>query len=419
MEQEKTYSKKHVRLLLFICWFAYTAANVGRMNYSASMVTIIEQTGSAKNAAGLVASFFFFAYGIGQLVNGIFCHKYNERIMVFAALILSAVVNAGLPLCRTVEPMKYLWLINGCVQSVLWSSIVKLQSAHLENSDINKSIIVMSTTTAVGTFAAYGFSALFVMLGNWRITFWVASGILVAAAVCWFSGVGKVKKVLPEIAEKHQVRQDGASENALPAAAYKKPLIISLAFVFAFAIGSGFMKDGITTWVPNLLYETHNVKDYFSILLTLILPLFSITGAYVFKFARKFLPNDVLLCAVFYVISGGLSALVLATYAQSLAATVALFAVIQCCMSAINNIIVSSIPFRLRTLGDAGRFAGIVNMFTYMGSTVSSFLLGLLAEKSGWNIVMLLFVIVASALGIIAAAFTPYWKRKIRPLIDF
>ncbi len=416
MESEKTHSLKHVRLLLFICWFAYTAANIGRMNYSASMVAIIEQTGSSKNAAGLVASFFFFAYGIGQLVNGILCHKYNSRIIVLCALVMSAVMNAGVSLCPNVSPMKYLWLVNGIVQSVLWSSIVKLQAEYLEDKEINKSILIMSTTTATGTFAAYGFSALFVMLGSWRPTFWVASGILLAAAICWFFGLGKVQKNLPKISAKTEQTQITENKTSTPPSV-KKPLVISLAFVFLFAMGNGFIKDGITTWVPNLLYETHNLKDYFSILLTLVLPLFSITGAYIFKSMRKKLPNDVLLCGMFYLAGGIISAFILLLYARSLAATVILFAVLQSSMAAINNIVVSSVPVRLRSLGNSGWYAGVINTFTYMGSTVSSFLLGMLAETKGWNSVMLLFVVCAAAIGIIASVFSVFWKKKIKPLI--
>lgn len=93
-------------LLLFLCWLAYTAANVGRMNYSASLVAIIEKTGAAKNAAGLVASFFFFAYGIGQLVNGLLCYKYNSRIAIFGALVASSVINVALPFCPNADVMK-------------------------------------------------------------------------------------------------------------------------------------------------------------------------------------------------------------------------------------------------------------------------------------------------------------------------
>lgn len=83
-------SRKCAVLLMFLSWLVYTFANIGRMDYSTSMVAIIEQTGSAKDAAGLVASFFFFAYGVGQFVNGCLCHKYNTRIAVFCSLVMAA-----------------------------------------------------------------------------------------------------------------------------------------------------------------------------------------------------------------------------------------------------------------------------------------------------------------------------------------
>lgn len=78
----KNYSRKCVGLLLFLSWLAYTAGNVGRMDYAASMVAIIDETGVTKTAAGLVSSFFFFAYGAGQLINGLLCHKYNSRLFI-------------------------------------------------------------------------------------------------------------------------------------------------------------------------------------------------------------------------------------------------------------------------------------------------------------------------------------------------
>ena len=125
-QPHRTYSRKCAVLLLFLSWLAYTAGNVGRMNYAASMVAIIEETNATKTAAGLVSSFFFFAYGAGQLVNGLLCHKYNSRLFIFGALVLAAVANFCMPFCMSVSAMKWLWLLNGVVQSVLWSSLVKL-----------------------------------------------------------------------------------------------------------------------------------------------------------------------------------------------------------------------------------------------------------------------------------------------------
>ena len=411
MEEKK--ARKCVRLLLFLCWFAYTAANVGRMNYSASMIAIIEDTGAAKDAAGLVASFFFFSYGAGQLVNGFLCRKYNTRIAIFIALAASAAVNVALPFCPSVNVMKYLWLANGIVQSVLWSSLVKLQAEYLNDKDIGKSIILMSTTTAAGTFIAYGLSALFVAFVDWKPTFYVAGGLLLAAALFWFFGVGYVQRNLPKFEVKKAELPVGNK-----GVGSKKPVYFALVFIFLFAIANGFIKDGVTAWVPNLLKETYGLETYFSIILTLILPLISILGATLARLIHKKLPNDILMCGLFYLVSGGATGLIFWLLTKSLAVTIILFALVACFMSAINNVITSSVPFRLRAVGDSGTYAGIINTFCYVGSTLSSYLLGAMAEKSGWNAVIILLLGVSAAMGVVATAFSPYWHKKISSLIN-
>ena len=411
MDEKK--SRRCVILLLFLSWFVYTAANVGRMDYSASMVAIIEHTGSAKDAAGLVASFFFFAYGVGQFVNGFLCQKYNSRLIIFCSLILAAAANIALPFCHDVNIMKWLWLVNGVVQSVLWSSLVKLQAEYLSDKDIGKSILLMSTTTAAGTFVAYGLSALFVAFVGWQPTFYVAGGILLVAALGWFFGVGFVQKNLP----KFEIKK---AEMPLSASGVRAraPVYVALAAVFIFAIANGFIKDGVTTWVPNLLKETYSLETYFSIILTLILPLISISGAYVAKLIHKKFPNDILLCGAFYLLSGAVLGLILWLYTGSLAVAIIMFAFVACFMSAINNIVASSIPFRLRTVGKSGMFAGLINTFCYVGSTLSSYLLGAMAEGSGWNSVIILLLSVSAVTGVAATVFAPFWHKKISPLIN-
>ena len=74
-------SNKKSNLLIFLCWAAYTVAYVARLNYNASMVEILSQLGTTKEAAGTVSSFFFFAYGAGQLINGLLSKRYNTNII--------------------------------------------------------------------------------------------------------------------------------------------------------------------------------------------------------------------------------------------------------------------------------------------------------------------------------------------------
>ena len=83
---EQTLSREAVlrrdKRIIFICWLAYAMAYVGRLNFSASIVAIISDLGVTKAQAGLVSSCFFFAYGAGQLVNGVFSKHYNSKLMI-------------------------------------------------------------------------------------------------------------------------------------------------------------------------------------------------------------------------------------------------------------------------------------------------------------------------------------------------
>ena len=407
---QNNYSRKCAHWLLFLSWLVYTVGSLGRMNYTASIVAIIWETGESKTSAGIVSSFFFFAYGAGQLVNGLLCQKYNSRLFIFGSLILASVANLCMPFCKTVSAMKWLWLLNGVVQSVLWSSLVKLQSEYLNDKDVNKSIIVMSTTTAAGTFIAYGLSALNVAFFTWRITFYVAAALLVASAFAWFFGIGYVQKHMPKFVVKKKLPSVGGKR--IPA-----PIILSLCLVCVFAVANGLVKDGINTWTPNLLFEVYHIEPHYSIILTLLLPLVSIFGAYLAKLVYKKLPSDVLLIGIFFVIGGGIAALILWLYTHTLFGTVAMFAVVSCAIAAVNNLITGVIPFRLRTVGRSGFFAGIFNAFCYVGSTLASFLLGMLSENSGWNAVILLLMCTMLAISALAFSFSPYWKKKITPLL--
>ena len=117
-------SNKKSNLLIFICWAAYTAAYVARLNYNASMVEILSQLGTTKEAAGTVSSFFFFAYGAGQLINGLLSKRYNTKYSVTIALAASCIINFSMTFCDGIEVMKYLWFFNGVFQSILWSSLI-------------------------------------------------------------------------------------------------------------------------------------------------------------------------------------------------------------------------------------------------------------------------------------------------------
>ena len=388
----KTLSNKKSNFLIFLCWAAYTAAYVGRLNYNASMVEILAQLGTTKEAAGTVSSFFFFAYGAGQLVNGLLSKRYNTKYSVTIALVASCVINFSMTFCQGIDAMKILWLFNGVFQSVLWSSLIKTLSDNLADNKLSKAVMVMSTTVASGTFAAYGLAALFSALKvSWTCIFYVASAVVGVVAVLWFVGMSTINK-----SEKNSKTENKTSTKKL---SLTPAFVMGVAVILVSAVTNGFIKDGVTTWVPSILKEEFGVPSSLSIIVTLLLPVLSIFGASLVKVLHKKQKNENALNGIFYLATMILVGLIILTLnLKSAPLTLVLFGGIACLMAAVNNVITSVVPLYSRDKIDSGLSAGLLNTFCYVGSTLATSLLGKIADTKGWNdvfVCILIFTVVS------------------------
>ena len=379
--------KKKENKIIFICWLAYVVAYIGRLNYSASQVSIIADLGITKDTAGLVGSFFFFAYGIGQLVNGILSGKYNSRIMVFASLSISSVLNIVMPLCSDITVMKYIWLINGAVQSILWSTLIKTISEFVSDEKMPTAILIMSTPNTVGTFLVYGLSALFVKFSTWKTTFYVAAGLLIVTAIIWFVLYGNEKPIM----KAETVKEKGSLKN-------NKPMIFCIVTIAFAGIANGFIKDGVNTWVPSILKEEFGVKDYLSILLTLLLPLVATLSAGIIKKIHEKIESHSLMNALMYGVSALLcGGIMFFLKIHNIVLIMVCFIATSAVMAMINNVITSMFPLDRRKLMGSGFAAGLLNTFCYVGSTITSYGLGFVSENKGWNAAFIIMLIISGA----------------------
>ena len=397
----KTKSSKENRII-FICWLAYTAAYVGRLNFNASIVAIISDLGVTKAEAGLVSSFFFFAYGAGQLINGILSKRYNAKIMIFISLFCSGIFNILMPLSNDIGVMKFIWLGNGIIQSVLWSTLIKTLSDYVSDKKLPKAILSMSTTVAVGTFIAYGISSISVKFGSWHTVFYIAAAVLFFSAVIWFALFDKSPEKVTESKEYTQKIKISGS-------------VLLALFLAAFAgIANGFIKDGINTWVPSVLYEEFNVSQSFSILLTLLLPMVSTLGAAIAKKIHEKIPSHSTMNLIFFMFSAILcGGILLSLKHHSVVAVMLCFMCVACGMAMINNVITSMFALDYRRVLNAGFAAGLLNTFCYIGSTTTSYALGAVAQSSGWNSVFIIMLCVSLIAGSICLA-GMLCERKIK-----
>lgn len=390
MKEKSGLSQRSQKILIFLSWLMYTSAYLGRYSYNSNINPIMTDFGVNHAGAGLVTTCFFFAYGAGQVVNGLLCKRYNKKYVLSIAMIISSAINIAFFIGVDFALVKYMWFVNGAVQSVLWSSLILSLSENLDSDNLKKAILVMSTTVAIGTFLSYGGSAFFVHIGNYRFSFLMGGAVTALVGITWLVMYGRIAKERNELSAENSETVSDDNPIGKTAGGGVIAVISILAF---FAVINNLVKDGLNTWVPSILKESYGLDDSLSILLTLVLPVLGVFGATFAMFMSHKLKSYVSICGISF---AGAMIFVLAvillfktTYWLPI---ILCFGVVVLAMHAINNVITSMAPLYMRDKVNSGMVAGVLDGFCYAGSTVSSYGLGVIADKYGWSPVFYLFL---------------------------
>lgn len=395
------------QLTIFLCWMAYTAAYPGRYSYNSNITPIMDAFGVTHGEAGLVTTCFFFAYGVGQVVNGLLCRRYPRRWIIPFSLACSAVLNIAVFLGAPFWTLKYLWLLNGGLQSILWPTLISVLSQSLPALYLKSSVLVMSTTVPIGTLLAYGLSSLLAVRGGFPFSFLTGALLMAGAAAAWL----------------FLYRDAPASENAQPVQTSRTPgkgllnraVAVTVLVLCLFAVANNLVKDGLTTWVPSILKERFGLPDSLSILLTLVLPVLGIFGAACNGLLERRLPSFIKLSGLWFLLAAVSTAGVILLLDTSLWwAVLAVFGIISLSMHAVNNAITSMAPLYMREQLDSGLLAGVLNGCCYVGSTISSYGLGWVADHFGWNGVFLLLLAV-TGIPVVTAVLVGTAGKKTKP----
>ena len=397
--------------LIFLCWLVYSSSYIGKVSFAANIDQIMSFYNVSHAEAGLVGSCLFFSYAIGQFVNGFFSRKYNVKFVVSLALLTSALMNFLIPTVNYFPIVKFLWAVNGFALSFLWPTLIRFLAESLPRSEMPRASLAMGTTVATGTLFIYALSALFVNF-NFFISFYVAPVILPIVFVIWVIKCRSFEAMAKSVPENKEEIPESRSTVDVK----KKMPFDVMAVVVAFAfigIAINFIAEGLTTWVPSILNESFDVGESLSKVLTIALPLIAVLGNLSAIRLNKLIPNFVLDAAICFTASGVLVLIVLWMLDLKIAAAALIaFAVIRMLMALSNGLVTSVFPLYMKGKVNSGLIAGVLNGFCYVGSTLSTYGLGAIADTAGgWTavfytlffvcvFVVLIYLIYTLAIGI-------------------
>lgn len=399
MKKFNKINDKHMAFVLFaLCWAAYFTSYIGRLNYSSAMPEMLRLSVLDKSQAGFISMAYFFAYGIGQLINGFLGDKMHPRKMIFTGLFLAGVMNIVMGFMNSFGTMAVFWCANGFLQSMIWPPILRIFAEMLNEAARVRYSIHITSTMALGTLTSYLLSAIMLEVFGWRAVFFAAATVMCTVAVVFQIRFRAVEQYASEHGEPHKDEAGrGETETSVP---FSKVLIGSGLFMILIpVIVHGVLKDGVTSWVPTYIQEVFHTSPSFSILITTVLPIVNLTGAYAaqFMYQKFFRKQEIRTVAFFFVIATAALAGLWKFGDVSVVVTVVLLGIITASMMAVNTLVVNLLPLHFVKMGRAATVSGFLNSKAYLGTAISTFTIGIMVESSGWNRTILGWLIMTAA----------------------
>ncbi len=396
--------------IIALAWLAYVFSYLGRADYGANMLHIVQEIGISRGAAGMVSSTLSICNATGQLASAFAMRKLDPRKLIWAELLTVALINLLFPFVGSFALMVLLWGINGAIQSTLLCSATKIYVETLEEPYLSYGATMMNTVGAVGGAMIYLMTWALVPQIGWRGMFLLISALLFGLSVVWLLTMGRMK------AEKTEIRLPERELREPPPAACpplsKRIFQHGALYVVLGIFAIGMLRESVLLWLPTYLNEVFGFSRDQSTLLTVFVPLLQVSGPVIATWVSRrchglHLPGGIAflisgVCLLFLRLLGNINAIL----------TIGLFVIHAISMTTALTFFLSLYPIRFFGKVQAVTLTGLLNFFSHAGDFVASTGIGWVSEHFGWDRTLLILCVVALVSAAICAVGA--WQSKRR-----
>ena len=410
METKKLTDPKYMNYLLILSWFVYTAGYIARLNYGAVMPEIINATGITKTSAGLVSTGATVFYALGQIASGILGDRFSPRYVMFCGIFTTSLCN----LLMAFVPMELrlpVWCVNGLAQAMLWPPMLRIFTESYRRKDLSKIYVRVSTSNTVGTIFVYLLAFLFVMMGSWKLIFIFSSLLGFSVSFLWLTGMKKIEEHLEAYGEYEEKTEE---QKCLSAKGFSFKILLSAGIIYITlaTLLHGALKESVTLWMPTFIMDTFHLDSQVSILLTVVMPIFSMLCLYLATFLNDKIFKNEAKTSLFFFIAALLGSIGIRLFpTQSPALSLSFGTIITSSMYGANLMLITAIPGFFSKYGKAATLTGFLNACAYGGTALSSVGIGALSDSFGWNASLYAWIGIA-ALGVFLCILSlPGWTK--------
>ncbi len=419
-EEEYVRYKKGARRCLIMFSLLYMSLYCCRLNLGNAAGAMMAGLGWTSKDIGILTSALFWAYGMGQLVNGRFSELAGPvRFITFAAL-LSPACNLLMSFQNSLAVMAAIWALNGFFQSMAWGPGLALLSRWWPGrkhgfatgfanafSGLGQALSMVTAAAALKLMPSLGWRGCFILPAAVPVAVLAAFRLLVRESPSK-AGLPDFKAEDPEAAENEErMRQLVREKGKLYPYLYmlkNRRFDAWLTIIFI----TGITRYGMMTWMPLYFSERFGTDVTAGLMQSLAFPVGMAAGTFVLPvLTDRFCPNDRLPAVIG---CGGLLFASIAAFmfldptaAGGSAAVSAVLFSAGFAVYAINGCAFSyacDMGGRVFT----ATASGILDFSAYMGAAAQSVVYGFFLNSLGWNMVFASIAAMSLLITAIAAA---------------
>jgi len=370
----------------------------------------------SKSQIGDLLALTAIAYGIGKFLLGAWSDRSNPRYFMPAGLLLTALCNFAFGAANSYPVHLVLWTLNGLAQGMGWAPCGRSLGHWYSQNERGTVFAFWNLAVNVGGGLTGLIAAYSTAWMGWRSAFYVPGVLSVLCAVYLLMRLRDTPQSvgLPPIEE---YRNDYPAEMASGEAELgTRELLLGYVlknrYVWLFAAANFFVylsRYSMLDWGPTYLKEVKHASLEQGGISTAVYELGGIFSVLLMGWlsdkagGRRGMITVLCMIPVFLAFGG-----ILYAPAGMLWLNLALFAIVGFFIyPPVMLLPVMGLDFTSKKA--IGAVAGFIGLFGYLGRTVQGKMLGVLAERYGWN-ASFYFILASTFLGIVILAWT--WKLK-------
>lgn len=395
------------RRIVTTAWITYAAYYLGRVNISTALSDLQSDLHFTKGQIGLITTGFFWAYAIGQIVNGRLGDRVSPRRLVLVGMLASAALNIAFGSLSFLPLMIGVWAINGYFQATGWGPVLRTLANWLTPAQRAKVSGVFGSCFVAGNALTWLFTGWLIANFGWRTAFWIPASLMTLVALGWSLFARDTPDSDGRLALNPGVAQ---------AAPFKWLSLIHELFtslrrygqLVAASIFFGFTFVSLVVWLPTYYVEARHLSIGAAAAVSTLVPFSGIIGTLIIGWwiGRYWLGRE----AIGLTLALVALAVLLALYPfvpGGLIGGILVLVLIGGMAYGATSVLLTTMPLALSAHAEASSTAGLLDLSFNIGGGLSGGLVGLLLDMQGWNLVFL----AQGAAVLVAAVFLIIWAR--------